>query len=90
LKLLAPPPALPYVVAHIANATGLFYTQQERVKKLAAKGELDVVIHVGQLGEGFDAPTLSVVAVFKVFRSMAPFMQLLGRAARRILVRKAY
>jgi superfamily II DNA or RNA helicase len=60
--------------------------QQARVKALAKEGKLDVVIHVGQLGEGFDAPALSVVAVFKVFRSMAPFMQLLGRAARRIIV----
>lgn len=48
--------------------------------------DLDVVIHVGQLGEGFDAPALSVVAVFKVFRSMAPFAQLLGRAVRRTKV----
>jgi superfamily II DNA or RNA helicase len=60
--------------------------QQTRVKALTKLGQLDVVIHVGQLGEGFDAPALSVVAVFRVFRSMAPFMQLLGRAARRIPV----
>jgi superfamily II DNA or RNA helicase len=68
----------------------LFYLSllplQARVKALAKAGQLDVVIHVGQLGEGFDAPALSIVAVFKVMRSMAPFMQLLGRAVRRIPV----
>ncbi|WIA20091.1 hypothetical protein OEZ85_005950 [Tetradesmus obliquus] len=73
-----------FTVDRTHTGRGLTAQHREDVKERAKAGLLDVVIHVGQLGEGFDAPALSVVAVFRVFRNMAPFMQLLGRAARRI------
>lgn len=63
---------------------------QAQVKLDAKNGTLDIVIHVGQLGEGYDAPCISVVALFKVFRSIGPFMQLLGRATRRVEVSLRY
>lgn len=46
--------------------------------------QLDAIVHVGMLGEGFDHPHLSVCCVFRRFRSMAPFIQFIGRVLRRI------
>ena len=45
-------------------------------------GVLDCVIQVQMLGEGFDHPKLSVAAVFRPFRSLAPYIQFVGRILR--------
>lgn len=45
-------------------------------------GQLDCVVQVQMLGEGFDHPRLSVAAVFRPFRSLAPFIQFVGRVMR--------
>lgn len=37
------------------------------------------------LGEGFDHPTLSVAAIFRPFRSLAPYIQFVGRILRVIV-----
>ncbi|CQD25106.1 hypothetical protein BN970_06904 [Mycolicibacterium conceptionense] len=34
------------------------------------------------LGEGFDHPRLSVAAIFRPFRSLAPYIQFVGRVMR--------
>jgi len=47
-------------------------------------GEIDIVIHVGMLGEGFNCPLLSVCCIFRRFASFAPFAQFVGRAVRSI------
>lgn len=56
-----------------ANATVL--------KKLEAH-ELDVIVQVRKLGEGFDHPYLSVAAVFSIFANLSPFVQFVGRIMR--------
>ena len=53
----------------------------EVIRKLKA-GLLDVIVQVQMLGEGFDHPKLSVAAVFRPFRSLAPYLQFVGRAMR--------
>ena len=45
-------------------------------------GVLDCIIQVQKLGEGFDHPKLSVAAVFRPFRSLAPYIQFVGRILR--------
>lgn len=45
---------------------------------------IDIIVHVGMLGEGFDHPHLSVCVIFRRFGSFAPFAQFVGRAIRRI------
>ena len=45
-------------------------------------GVLDCVIQVQMLGEGFDHPKLSVAAVFRPFRTLAPYIQFVGRILR--------
>lgn len=51
------------------------------MKKLAAH-ELDVIVQVRKLGEGFDHPYLSVAAVFSIFANLSPFVQFVGRIMR--------
>lgn len=48
------------------------------------KGELDVVVNVNMLGEGFDNPNISIAAIFRPFRSLPPYAQFIGRALRKI------
>ena len=45
-------------------------------------GQMDVVVQVQLLGEGFDLPRLSVAAFFHAPASMAPFAQFVGRVVR--------
>lgn len=45
-------------------------------------GMLDCIIQVQMLGEGFDHPKLSVAAIFRPFRSLAPYIQFVGRIMR--------
>ena len=53
----------------------------EVLRKLKA-GLIDVIVQVQMLGEGFDHPKLSVAAIFRPFRSLAPYLQFVGRAMR--------
>ncbi len=45
-------------------------------------GLLDCLVQVQMLGEGFDHPHLSVAAIFRPFRSLAPYIQFVGRIMR--------
>ena len=56
----------------------------EVLRQLRA-GLLDVIVQVQMLGEGFDHPKLSVAAIFRPFRSLAPYLQFVGRALRVIV-----
>lgn len=47
--------------------------------------QLDVIVQVRKLGEGFDHPFLSVAAVFSIFSNLAPFVQFVGRIMRVIV-----
>lgn len=54
----------------------------ERVLAKLANHELDVIVQVRKLGEGFDHPFLAVAAVFSIFRNLSPFVQFVGRIMR--------
>jgi DNA repair protein RadD len=62
-------------------------TEDEQGAILAAlrNGTLDCIIQVQMLGEGFDHPKLSVAAIFRPFRSLAPYIQFVGRIMRVIV-----
>ena len=47
--------------------------------------QLDVIVQVKKLGEGFDHPYLSVAAVFSIFSNLSPFVQFVGRIMRVIV-----
>lgn len=48
-------------------------------------GLLDCLVQVQMLGEGFDHPHLSVAAIFRPFRSLAPYIQFVGRIMRVVI-----
>jgi len=56
-----------------------------RVMEKLANHELDVIVQVRKLGEGFDHPYLSVAAVFSIFSNLSPFVQFVGRIMRVII-----
>jgi superfamily II DNA or RNA helicase len=57
----------------------------DRVLSRLANHDLDVIVQVRKLGEGFDHPYLSVAAVFSIFRELSPFVQFVGRIMRVIV-----
>lgn len=59
--------------------------EQAQVMASLKNGSLDCIIQVQMLGEGFDHPKLSVAAVFRPFRSLAPYIQFVGRIMRVIV-----
>ena len=54
----------------------------EEVLRDLYSGILDCIVQVQMLGEGFDHPKLSVAAIFRPFRSLAPYIQFVGRILR--------
>lgn len=58
--------------------------EEEKTKIITAlkSGVLDCIIQVQMLGEGFDHPKLSVAAIFRPFRAVAPYIQFVGRIMR--------
>lgn len=58
--------------------------EREATLKKFERGGADVIVQVGLLGEGYDHPPLSVAALFRPFRSLAPYAQFVGRVLRRV------
>lgn len=58
--------------------------ENDRVLSQLKNHDLDVIVQVRKLGEGFDHPYLSVAAVFSVFKELSPFVQFVGRIMRAI------
>lgn len=57
----------------------------EAILRRLGNHELDVIVQVRKLGEGFNHPHLSVAAIFSVFNSLSPFVQFVGRIMRVIV-----
>jgi superfamily II DNA or RNA helicase len=56
--------------------------EQATILGALRSGALDCIIRVQMLGEGFDHPKLSVAAIFRPFRTLAPYIQFVGRIMR--------
>ncbi len=56
--------------------------EQDTILTALRNGTLDCIIQVQMLGEGFDHPKLSVAAIFRPFRTLAPYIQFVGRIMR--------
>ena len=54
----------------------------DQVLQRLEKHELDVIVQVRKLGEGFDHPFLAVAAVFSIYANLSPFVQFVGRIMR--------
>ena len=60
-------------------------TEIEDVLRNLKNGILDCIVQVQMLGEGFDHPKLSVAVIFNPFRTLAPYIQFVGRILRVIV-----
>jgi excisionase family DNA binding protein len=56
--------------------------KQSTIIRDLKNGTLDCIVQVAMLGEGFDHQKLSVAAIFRPFRSLAPYIQFVGRILR--------
>lgn len=70
--------------------TDVIFSQMDEDKKddvlrRLKSGELDCIVQVQMLGEGFDHPKLSVAAIFRPFRTLSPYIQFVGRILRVIV-----
>ena len=68
--------------ATFVASDGMTMDERERRIRDFDRGHLDAIVHVGILGEGYDNPTISIAAIFRPFRSTAPYAQFVGRAIR--------
>lgn len=59
--------------------------KKEDVLRRLKNGELDCIVQVQMLGEGFDHKKLSVAAIFRPYRTLAPYIQFVGRILRVIV-----
>jgi len=57
----------------------------QRVMQRLENHQIDVIVQVRKLGEGFDHPYLAVAAVFSIFANLSPFVQFVGRIMRVIV-----
>jgi len=62
--------------------SGMSEDEKDAVLEDLRYGRLDCIVQVQMLGEGFDHPRLSVAAIFRPFRSLAPYIQFVGRVMR--------
>ncbi len=56
--------------------------KRDRVLHELESMQIDCIVQVQMLGEGFDHPPLAVAAVFRPFRSLSPYVQFVGRIMR--------
>jgi DNA repair protein RadD len=56
--------------------------KQAKVLRDLEDFQIDCIVQVQMLGEGFDHPPLSVAAVFRPYRSLSPYVQFVGRIMR--------
>jgi excisionase family DNA binding protein len=62
--------------------SGMSVEERDQVLDRLQINQLDCIVQVQMLGEGFDHPRLSVAAVFRPFRSLSPYIQFVGRVMR--------
>ncbi|MGA3039144.1 MAG: DEAD/DEAH box helicase family protein [Vulcanimicrobiaceae bacterium] len=56
----------------------------DKILKQLNNHELDALVQVRMLGEGFDHPYFSVAAILSIFANLSPFVQFVGRIMRSV------
>ncbi|MBN8549728.1 MAG: hypothetical protein J0M12_10475, partial [Deltaproteobacteria bacterium] len=56
--------------------------RNEQTFKDLLQEKIQVIVHVGMLGEGFDHIKLGVAAIFRPYKSLNPYIQFVGRVIR--------
>ncbi|MEH6988156.1 DEAD/DEAH box helicase [Cytobacillus firmus] len=50
-----------------------------------ANGIYDVMVSIQMLGEGYDNPNISIISLFRPFKTLGPYAQAVGRGLRKIM-----
>lgn len=58
--------------------------QKDSVLAKLRSSQIDCIVQVAMLGEGFDHPPLSVAAIFRPYRTLSPYVQFVGRVMRTV------
>jgi superfamily II DNA or RNA helicase len=67
-----------YVSSHLSD-----FEIEQRLNDFA-NGIYDVMVSIQMLGEGYDNPNISVIALFRPFKTLSPYTQAIGRGLRRL------
>lgn len=67
-----------YVSSHLSSS------EIERRINDFNNGVYDAVINIQMLGEGFDNPNISIISIFRPFKTLTPYAQVIGRGLRKI------
>jgi superfamily II DNA or RNA helicase len=67
-----------YVSSHLGDP------ENERRLHDFSNHEYDVMVNIQMLGEGFDNPNISVISLFRPFKSLTSYAQVIGRGIRLI------
>lgn len=61
-------------------------TDKQNEERLAAfsQGEFDAMVSIQMLGEGYDNPNISLISIFRPFKTLGPYAQAIGRGLRKI------
>ncbi len=65
--------------------SGMPQEKQDAVLAKLRSSQLDCIVQVAMLGEGFDHPPLSIAAIFRPYRSLSPYIQFVGRVMRTVV-----
>lgn len=64
--------------------SGMADERKDAIFSKLRNGQLDCIVQVAMLGEGFDHHPLSVAAIFRPYRSLSPYIQFVGRVMRTV------
>lgn len=72
------------VRATYVSTASVGYPEIDRRLKDFANGLYDVMVSIQLLGEGYDNPNISIISLFRPYKTLGPYAQAIGRGLRRI------
>lgn len=70
--------------ATYVSTKSLSPAQNEQRIAAFTKGDFNVMISIQLLGEGYDNPNISIISIFRPYRTLGPYAQAIGRGLRKI------
>ncbi|MGE7672941.1 DEAD/DEAH box helicase [Lysinibacillus sp. NPDC094403] len=70
--------------ATYVSTRSLSPNQNEQRIAAFTKGDFKVMVSIQLLGEGYDNPNISIISIFRPYRTLGPYAQAIGRGLRKI------
>lgn len=70
--------------ATYVSTKSLSPAQNEQRIAAFTKGDFNVMVSIQLLGEGYDNPNISIISIFRPYRTLGPYAQAIGRGLRKI------